>query len=254
MDSQNLSPSGEPPSVDPNQDAELEALEASIAYRFSGRALLRKALTHRSYAQEAIPPIEDNQRLEFLGDAVLQLVVTERLWREHTEDDEGILTRRRSEQVSGHALAKAARRMHLPDYILFGKGEEKTGGQQKPSIQADAFEALVGAVFLDAGFEACAERVLAWLWTEKTSSGKVDYKSRLQETLQGRGGSPPVYEVIREMGLEHEKVFEVEVRFEGKTYGQGTGTTKKNAEQLAAQASLRLLSDTDFSAGQEKES
>lgn len=253
MNTRDSSPSGESSSLNEADDAALEAVESAIGYRFSDRALLRQALTHRSYAQELMPPIEDNQRLEFLGDAVLQLIVTERLWREHEEDDEGILTRRRAERVSGHALAKVARRMHLPDHILLGKGEEKTGGRQKPSIQADAVEALVGAIFLDAGYDACTERVLEWLWIGKTPSGNVDYKSRLQEALQGMGGRPPVYEIIQESGPEHEKIFEVEVRFEGKAYGRGTGTTKKNAEQIAAHESLRLLENADASSGQKKD-
>ncbi|MDA0999257.1 MAG: ribonuclease III [bacterium] len=253
MNTQDLSLSGDSSSLKEEDDSALEAVEFAIGYRFSDRALLRQALTHRSYAQELMPPIEDNQRLEFLGDAVLQLIVTERLWREHEEDDEGALTRQRSERVSGHALAKASRRMNLSDHILLGKGEEKTAGRQKPSIQADAVEALVGAIFLDAGYDTCAERVMEWLWTGKKPSGNVDYKSRLQEALQGMGGKPPVYKVVQESGPEHEKVFEVEVRFDGKVYGRGTGTTKKNAEQFAAHESLRLLGDADVSSGPKKD-
>ena len=172
---------------------------------------------------------------------MLQLVVTERLWSELGEADEGELTRRRSERVSGRALAKVARRLGLPEFLRLGRGEEKTGGREKDSILADAFEALVGAVFLDAGYAGCASRVTFWLWDESAVPVSADYKSRLQEAIQRRGIHLPDYRLVRERGPEHEKTFEVEVRYEGRVLGQGSGTTKKAAEQAAARESLDAL-------------
>jgi len=215
-------------------------VEGRIGHRFSDRALLAQALTHRSYSQEVSPPQEDNERLEFLGDAVLQLIVTDRLWGEDLTADEGTLTRRRSERVSGRAIARLAREVGLADYLRLGRGEEKTGGRKKASIQADAFEALVGAIYLDAGYAACAQWVESWLWRDPQEGelADVDFKSRLQEIFQSRGQRPPLYRVVRESGPEHKKVFDVEVHQGGKVLGRGRGTTKKAAEQAAARESL----------------
>ncbi len=218
-----------------------EEFETRIGHRFGDPLLLLQALTHRSYSQETDSPAPDNQRLEFLGDAVLQLVVTERLWSELGEADEGELTRRRSERVSGRTLAKVARRLGLPEFLRLGRGEEKTGGREKDSILADAFEALVGAVFLDAGYAGCAGRVASWLWDESAVPVSADYKSRLQEAIQRRGIHLPDYRLVRERGPEHEKTFEVEVRYDGRILGQGSGTSKKAAEQAAARESLAAL-------------
>jgi len=219
----------------------LEAVEERIGRRFADPMLLLQALTHRSYSQELSPPEEDNQRLEFLGDAVLQLVVTDRLWRELRSADEGSLTRRRSERVSGRALARAAQRVGLAEFLRLGRGEEKTGGRAKASIMADAFEALVGALYLDAGYDACAQWAEARLWDPPPEADEADYKSLLQEALQRRGRRLPVYRVVHESGPEHKKVFEVEARHEGEVLGRGAGATKKAAEQAAARESLRAL-------------
>ncbi len=226
------------------QTPSIHELERSIGHRFSDVDLLLQAVTHRSYAQEISPPEADNERLEFLGDAVLQLIVTRRLWSDLREEDEGILTRRRSEKVSGRALAKVARQMGLSEFLRLGKGELKTGGRQKPSILADALEALVGAVYLDAGHVRCAELVESWLWNGENAgkaSDDTDYKSMLQEELQRKDHRLPAYCVIRETGPEHQKMFEVEVRHGGKVLGHGSGRNKKEAEQAAARESLFAL-------------
>ena len=170
--------------------------------------------------------------------------MTERLWREFDGADEGDLTRRRSERVSGQALARAARRVGLAGYLRLGRGEEKTGGRAKASIMADAFEALVGAVYLDAGYPACVRWAEGWLWDsspEAAGDDSLDYKSQLQEALQRVSRRLPLYTVVHEDGPEHHKVFEVEVRHDGRLLGRGAGTTKKAAEQAAARESLRSL-------------
>lgn len=230
----------------PLPDLPLDEVEERIRHRFSDRALLVQALTHRSFSQEVSPPGEDNQRLEFLGDAVLQLIVTERLWREHAGADEGDLTRMRSERVSGQALARAARRLGIAEYLRLGRGEEKTGGRAKASIMADAFEALVGAIYLDAGYPACVPWVEGWLWGDAPGgedSDSFDYKSQLQETLQRQGRKLPLYTVAHESGPEHLKVFEVEVCCGDRLLGRGAGASKKAAEQAAARESLRALAE-----------
>lgn len=216
----------------------LEDFEKRIGYRFNNPVLLRQALTHRSFSQEISPPKEDNQRLEFLGDAVLQLIITESLIKDFRNDNEGNLTRKRSQKVSGRALAKAARQLGLEKFIRLGRGEEKTGGRGKASIMADALEALVGAVYLDSNFQKCSEWVMRWVSQSKTDANGFDFKSKLQEILQRKEGVQPVYRVIREFGRDHEKVFEVEVYCQGEVLGRGTGITKKAAEQAAARESL----------------
>lgn len=233
------------PEISLDASPPLDEFEERIGCRFSDPNLLLQALTHRSYAQEITPPEEDNERLEFLGDAVLQLIVTKRLWTELAGEDEGVLTRRRSERVSGRALARVAREMELQVWLRLGKGELKTGGRQKPSILADALEALVGAIYLDAGYARCAEVVESWLWREEGGpagdmAGK-DYKSELQERLQKKGGPLPVYRVMDESGPEHDKTFRIDVRHGKRVLGKGEGRNKKEAEQAAARESLAII-------------
>jgi len=223
----------------------LSELEQFVGHEFSDKKLLIQALTHRSYSQEMIPPEADNERLEFLGDAVLQMVVTKRLWGDFKEEDEGVLTRRRSEKVSGRALAKVAHAMNLSKFIRLGKGELKSGGRQKSSISADALESLVGAIYLDAGYGRCAEVVESWLWGDSKIKEDDfltnDYKSKLQQDLQRKNMHLPTYLVTNESGPEHDKVFNVEVRHSGNVLGKGEGRNKKEAEQIAARESIRML-------------
>jgi ribonuclease-3 len=173
------------------------------------------------------------------------LIVTKRLWTELKEEDEGVLTRRRSERVSGRALARVAREMDLAACLRLGKGELKTDGRQKPSIMADALEAVVGAIYLDAGYAQCAEVVESWLWkgVEDNLADVLaeDHKSQLQQELQRLGKRLPAYRVKSESGPEHDKIFKVEVHHGGQVLGVGSGKSKKEAEQAAAQESIAAL-------------
>lgn len=176
-----------------------------------------------------------------MGDAVLQLIVTEKLWKDFPADDEGVLTHLRSERVNGRSLAGLFRRRGLGNYLRLGKGEEKTGGRQKPSIQAGAVEAIVGAIYLDAGYTRCVQWAESWFWSAGLNEKNVlsqDFKSQLQRLAQQNGNKPPGYRLVRESGPEHEKEFEVEVRLGRKVMGRGQGSTKKAAEQVAAKEAV----------------
>ena len=224
----------------------LRQIETRVGHSFSDKELLVRALTHRSFSQESAAPALDNERLEFLGDAVLQLIVTEKLWRDFPMDDEGVLTHLRSERVNGRSLAGIFRRRGLGDFLRLGKGEEKTGGRQKPSIQAGAVEALVGAVYLDAGYTRCANWAESWFWSAGLDEEELlsqDFKSLLQRLAQKNGNKPPGYRLVRESGPEHEKEFEVEVRLGRKVMGRGQGATKKAAEQVAAKEAVHRMEE-----------
>jgi ribonuclease-3 len=228
------------PAVDPNPR---ETLCARLGYRFADDALLDLALRHRSWCAEN-GAVASNERLEFLGDAVLGLVVTDHLFRSAPGSSEGVLARRRSELVSALALAGVARTIGLGDALLLGKGEESTGGRAKTSILADAMESVLGAVYLDGGVGA-ATSVILQLLDERIDgvvSGELasDHKSRLQEVAAHRFGELPQY-LMTEDGPEHEKRFRAVVRLGGVEWGAGEGRTKKEAEQAAArEASDRL--------------
>lgn len=188
--------------------------------------------------------MESNERLEFLGDAVLGLIVTDHLYRTSPEQNEGVLARRRSELVSAAALAAVARSVDLGDALLLGKGEEATGGRDKTSILADAMEAVIGAVYLDGGMSASTTMVLRLLdgrIDEVVHGGLAsDHKSRLQEYAARHFGQLPRYE-LSEDGPEHEKLFAASVQLDGMVWGEGEGRTKKEAEQAAALAAVRKL-------------
>ncbi len=224
----------------------LVSLEETTAYRFRSRALLEEALTHKSFSNERQGEIVSfNERLEFLGDAVLDLVVSRYVYHRFAAAPEGELTRIRAEVVNEKSLAQVARKLELGRYLRLGKGEEKSGGRNKDSLLANAFEAFLGAVFCDGGFEAAgqvAERLLAGEM-ERAGQRKagMDYKTRLQEILQGRFGTVPDYVLSQVEGPEHRRLYSVEVRFDGRIAGYGSGTTKKKAEQEAAREALRKL-------------
>ncbi|MHB8708329.1 MAG: ribonuclease III [Desulfuromonadales bacterium] len=221
------------------------ALEQRIGHRFLDRELLARALTHRSYANESRnPSIGDNERLEFLGDAVLDLIVGYRLYAIHTEADEGELSRLRAELVSAPSLARLARELALGDCLLLGRGEDRSGGRDKENLQADSLEAVIGAVFLDAGYGA-AEAVVCRMFEPflQASGAPVgqDYKTRLQELLQARQQQRPEYILAASSGPDHQRHYEVEVLVAGSALGRGAGTTKKRAEQEAARCALERL-------------
>lgn len=221
------------------------ALERRIGHRFSDRELLVRALTHRSYANESRhPSIGDNERLEFLGDAVLDLIVGYHLYQARPEADEGELSRLRAELVSEASLARQARELALGDSLLLGRGEERSGGRERDSLQADGLEAVIGAVFLDAGYaaaETVVSRIFAAALQPAAAATDQDFKTRLQELLQARRSPRPVYQLIAAHGPDHLRRYEVEVVVSGTVAGRGEGPTKKRAEQDAARHALDRL-------------
>lgn len=223
-----------------------EELEERIGYRFRDAALLREALTHKSFSNEQPGrAMAHNERLEYLGDAVLDLAVSDLLFRAYPALPEGELTRIRAEVVSERGLAEIGRRLGLGECLLLGRGEEKSGGRDKDSLVADALEALLGAVFRDGGLIPAAVLVETFFTPAVTRSARhkagVDHKTRLQELFQGRCGRPPVYVLVDAEGPDHDRVYTVEVRFDAEIIGRGRGRTKKAAEQEAAREALLRL-------------
>lgn len=221
----------------------MQPLESRIHYKFRNSFLLAEALTHPSLAYESQKPHFDNQRLEFLGDAVLQLVVTEKLFKMFPDFTEGRLTKLRSRVVSRRALARFAMVIHLGDYVLLGKGEEATGGRRRLSTLADAFEALIGAVYLDAGPEEARRLVLDLFESEignmVSSPEERNPKGELQELLQAIQPQAPVYRIVGESGPDHRRVFQAEVSWRNLVLATGKGKSKKEAEARAAAEALR---------------
>ena len=219
------------------------SLEGDLGHEFSNPALLRLALTHRSVSSED-PSRNDNERLEFLGDAVLQLIVTDFLYEQYPQLAEGQLAKVRAAVVSRPTLAEVARELNLGSHIELASGEERTGGREKDSILADATEALIGAVFLDAGLDSARSMVLGF-WADRVadrakSPGVKDYKTRLQEVL-ARDGRLPEY-AVQGTGPDHDRLFSAIVSVDGARLGAGEGRSKKAAEQAAAARALDVLS------------
>lgn len=219
-------------------------LEERIGYKFRNSLLLAEALTHPSLGHEAQRYHFDYQRLEFLGDAVLQLVITEYLFSHFQAEAEGQLTKLRSRLVSRDALRTHAAALDLGHYILMGRGEEASGGRDRTSTLADAFEALIGALYLDGGLDVAKNFILTQTRDDlaKLSEEPVDFnpKGDLQELLQSISPRSPIYELVSQSGPEHEKTFVSEVLWEGIVLGHGTGRSKKQAETAAALEALQL--------------
>ncbi len=215
-------------------------------YVFKNLKLLEQALTHKSYRNEnttAVVAICDNERLEFLGDAVLDLALSEILMRRFPGDQEGGLSKKRASLVNEETLAKLALEVALTDVIRLGKGERQSGGEQKPRILASTFEAVIGAIFLDGGFNNALEVVEKIFDPHLTGlEGKIDFqqdfKTRLQEKVQEKYRAIPLYQVENEVGPDHDKQFEVSVRLDGRVLASGQGRSKKSAEQDAARKAL----------------
>jgi len=227
---------------------EIAELESILGHQFRDPRWLLQALMHSSRIPEraAEEPAESNEKLEFLGDAVLELVVSEELIREFPEWSEGQLSKSRARLVNATAISLSAQRLGFGKYLRLGRGEEKTGGRTKPALLADAYEALIAAVFLDGGLEAARgfvrrSLVEGAIAVEAERLGHTDHKSALQELLQSRGMAPGIYHVIAESGPDHQKTFRVEVRICGQVTAMGSGRTKKEAEQSAAVAALIQL-------------
>jgi ribonuclease-3 len=231
-------------------EAELEhlaKLEVILGYAFQNRALLEQALRHASYCNEQGKHgarLEDNQRLEFLGDAVLSLTVSQRLMSRFPEAHEGDLSVTRAQVVSEEGLTEVARQLGFGEWVQLGKGEEKSGGRNKPKILADAFEAIMAAVYLDGGFDAAnalVERLLTHRINQAEIKNFYDFKTRLQETAQARIKATPIYKVVQELGPDHDKRFVVAVTIGEDEWGRAVGNSKKQAEQMAAaEAHFRL--------------
>jgi len=225
---------------------DLGALEQTIGVQFKDKDLLRLAMVHGSYVNEN-PDLfpESNERLEFLGDAVIGLVIAHKLYLDHEGEPEGGLTAMRSALVRGETLAKVAGSMELGSYMLMGAGEDAGGGRQRPSNLAAAFEALVGAILLDSGYNTARSFVLMAMADELADVGGLrvtkSTKSVLQEVVQGRGLALPVYRIVESAGPEHEMTFTAEVLVSDKVMGRGTGGRKSAAEQEAASEALKIL-------------
>ncbi len=221
----------------------MKTLEERLGYQFKNRALLENALTHSSYANEHRDGgMTSNERLEFLGDSVLGMVVADHLYREHPNMPEGELTRTRAALVCEGSLFEVARALELGKYMRLGKGEDAGGGRERPSILADATEAVFAAVYLDGGI-APARRLIRTLilGNEEEMSASRDYKTALQELIQRESGQKLTYRLIGEEGPDHAKRFSVAVELNGKVIGTGEGRTKKAAEQSAAKAAIAVL-------------
>lgn len=221
----------------------LAEFEKIIEYSFNDKHILSLALTHSSYANEhKLGKFEYNERLEFLGDAVLEFLVSRYIFEKYPELPEGELTKLRASVVCEGSLAKKAVDIHLGDFLYLGKGEELTGGRTRESILADAFEAVIGAVVIDGGIEN-TEKYVMGLMTDVISSVRnsfmlMDYKTRLQEEIQKSSKEPVAYAIVKESGPDHGKLFEAEVSHSGSVLGSGTGRSKKEAEQAAAKNAL----------------
>ena len=235
-------------------DERLSGLQSRLVLDFSDRALALCALTHKSYCNEhRDEPCADNERLEFLGDAVVDLAISHRLMERFPNASEGELSKLRALIVNEEALAKIARKIGLGDLLLLGRGEELTGGREKSSVLADALEAVIGAVYRSAGMSKVMELVDRFFTDvlDGVAEGRSgqDYKTMLQEDVQNRLRVSPRYRVVSESGPDHEKVFEVEVSIDGQIFARSNGRSKKEAEQAAAQKTLAMLIETQKPVG-----
>lgn len=221
----------------------LGQLEERISYRFHDPALLKQAVTHSSFTNEQkIRKTPDYERLEFLGDAVLELVSSEFLFRGSKDMSEGELTKTRASMVCEPSLAFCARDLELGKFILLGKGEENTGGRSRDSIISDVMEAVIGAIYIDGGMEPAKAFIDRFILSDLEDKKLFyDSKSNLQELIQGRLKKEFCYELLEESGPEHNKMFHVSVRMEGELLGSGEGRSKKAAEQQAAYKALLFL-------------
>ena len=221
----------------------MDTLEQKLGYRFRDKGLLEHAMTHSSYANEHRGAgLTSNERLEFLGDSVLGVVVADYLFHEHPDMPEGELTRTRAALVCEGSLYEVAKGLNLGRCLRLGKGEDAGGGRKRPSILADATEAMLAAVYLDGGMEAVRPIIRALILDkEREKSAGRDYKTVLQELVQRRPGAAVSYRLARESGPDHCRSFEMEASVDGDVVGMGAGRTKKEAEQMAAKAALEKL-------------
>ena len=223
----------------------IKELEAAIGYRFQNITFLQNALAHSSYANERWHnSLMSNERLEFLGDSILGMVVAEHLYRSFPNRPEGELTRMRADMVCERALARVANQIGLGTHILLGKGEEQGGGRSRESILADAVESIIAACYLDGGMDAAKQFVVRFVLSDVpvTKLHNTDYKTALQELVQQKKNQTIQYTLVGESGPDHDKQFRVELSLNGEVLGCGTGTSKKRAEQEAAKEAIEALS------------
>ncbi len=222
---------------------DLKELEKKIEYKFRDFHLLIRSMRHSSYVNEKnLPKYECNERLEFLGDAVLELVSSEALFFENSKRPEGELTKTRASMVCEPSLAFCARQIDLGDYLLLGKGEEATGGRKRDSVTSDAFEALIGAIYVDGGFASAKEFVHKFVLNDMDNKKLFfDSKTILQEMIQSEFKEGITYKMLAEFGPDHDKLFQTAVYIGEEKYSTGTGRTKKAAEQEAAYQTILLL-------------
>ena len=225
----------------------MEKLEERLGYTFQNRRLLENALTHSSYANENKAKGESsNERLEFLGDSVLGMVVADHLYRNHPDMPEGELTRTRAALVCEESLVEVAGQLELGQYLKLGRGEDAGGGRQRPSIQADAVEAVIAAVYLDGGIGSARKLITRFILTNnrREQEGVIrDFKTALQELVQRESGQVLTYHLLGESGPDHAKVFSVAVELNGKPLGAGEGRSTNEAEQAAAKAAVEKLTE-----------
>ena len=224
----------------------MDKLEQKIGYRFHNRELLVTALTHSSYANERHGEAQSYERQEFLGDSILGLVTAEFLFTHEPPLPEGRMTRMRAELVCEASLHKTALELGLGSYMRLGRGEEHTGGRERPSILADMVEAIIAAIYLDSGMDEARRFILARVLRDAAfddSHRSADYKTRLQELVQRRSNQVIAYDLVEETGPDHDKTFTFEVLINGAVSGRGSGKTKKEAEQMAAAKALETYSE-----------
>ncbi len=221
----------------------MESLETRLGYTFKDRSLLENALTHSSCANESRGRLVSNERLEFLGDSILGMVVADHLYRAHPDLPEGMLTRVRASLVCEESLVEAARALSLGSYLRLGKGEEAGGGRNRPSIQADAVEALLAAVYLDGGLWPARKIIQRFILSREVEglNSPRDCKTALQELVQRESGQVLRYRLVSEEGPDHNKLFHVAVDLNSVCIGEGSGRSKKEAEQDAARAAIASL-------------
>ena len=229
------------------KNLDLHLLEQDLAYEFKDKDLLIKSLTHSSYANEnKMKSVENNERLEFLGDSVLSLIVSQYLYKKYPYLPEGDLTKLRASVVCEFSLAYAAKKLDLGKYLRLGKGEESTGGRNRDSILADAMESLTGAIYIDSDFGVVSQLLIDnfekdMVYAVTKGNLFIDFKTDLQERLQRDSNVSIDYRIIKETGPDHNKIFYIGVFVNNKLYGSGSGKNKKEAEQLAAKEALQYL-------------
>jgi len=228
---------------------QINKLQSLIKVKFRNKTLLNRALTHRSFLNESGKTLKDNERLEYLGDSVLGLVVNEYLFKHYEDYPEGDLAKIKSAAVSETTLAKLARGLNLGSFVMMGKGEENSGGRNRSSILANTFEAVIGAIYLDLGLKESRRFILSLIKEDIERIDHLTYmrdpKTNLQEYVQKKYKERPVYEVIEEKGPDHQKIFLVQLIIHGKKFSIGNGSSKRKAEMDAAKKALKEINKGD---------